>query len=104
MIQQCNFRTTIEIFLQNRIILLSHDLEHHLLKPLVYFNNAKCGHYPRHPDKKRLLNSISFLFSTQNELPTILSYAFLRLALLGYFFCKKNLTSAPMHQNIFDLL
>jgi hypothetical protein len=44
-IWQCNFGTTVEIFLQNRIALLSHDLEIHLLKPLLYFDNAKHGHY-----------------------------------------------------------
>ena len=44
-IQKCNFGTTVEIFLQNRITLLSCDMEHHLLKALLYFDNVKCGHY-----------------------------------------------------------
>ena len=93
MIQMCkyNFRTMIEIFLQNRITLLSHDLGHHVLRPLLYFDSAKCGHYIQDTQirKEYSVQSVS-CFQHKMSSQQFFSYVMFKLLLLGYLLAKKG--------------
>jgi hypothetical protein len=104
MIWQCNFGTPVEIFLKNGITLLSCNLECHLLKMFLYFNDRKRWHYQVHLDKKRTFNSVSFLFLIRKELPTIFQVCNVQTAVTWLFIAKKELGLAPMHQGPSDFI
>jgi hypothetical protein len=105
MIRQCNFGTTVEIFLQNRIALLSHDLEHHFLEPSLYFDGAKRGHYIWYTQirKEHSIRSVS-CFRHERSSRQFFRYVMFKLSLLGYLLQEKVGISANVSRYIWSSL
>ena len=105
MIRQCNFGTTVEIFLQNGIALLSRDLERHLLEPSLYFDGAKRGHYIRYTQirKEHSIRSVS-CFRHERSSRQFFRYVMFKLSLLGYLLQEKVGISANVSRYIWSSL
>ena len=90
MIQQCNFGATVKIFLQSGITLFIHDLECHLLKPFLYFNDMKRWHYIQYTQirKEHSIQSV-FYFWQDRSSQKFFRYEMFKLLLLSYLLQKK---------------
>ena len=104
MISQHNFGTSVKIYLQNGITMLSCDLELHLLKLFLYSNDRKRWNNIQYTQIRKEHLIVSFLFLTRKELLTIFQVCNVQTAVTWLFIAKKKLGLAPMHQDTSDFI